>query len=261
MKTANSPLSIVTYNLNGIRSAFSKGLLDWIIATDADVYCFQELKATADQIDQAAIEQAGYHCYWYPAQKKGYSGVGIIAKIKPDKVVYGSGILQSDVEGRTIRIDFGDLSIMSIYAPSGTSGDERQAYKMEWLASFKAYIQKLKTERSQLILVGDFNICHQAIDIHNPVSNAKSSGFLPEERAWMQSFFEDGFIDAFRHLHPIDQQYTWWSFRFNARSKNLGWRIDYQLVSETLASSLERCIILPQAMHSDHCPVLATYKI
>jgi len=245
---------ILTYNVNGIRSALSKGWLDWIGNIKPDIICLQEIKAQSEQLNLPDIENAGYHHYWYSAAKKGYSGVAILSKTKPDKVEYGCGF--NDEEGRIIRADFGNVSVISVYMPSGTSGEERQAFKMQWLAKFQAYIDKLKITRPNLIISGDYNICHKAIDIHNPVSNANSSGFLPEEREWLDNFMKSGFIDSFRHFNKDPHQYTWWSFRANSRAKNLGWRIDYHLVSQPLGNALKRVVILPEAKHSDHCPVL-----
>lgn len=245
---------IVTYNLNGIRSALNKGWLDWVKAVDADIICVQETKAQPEQLNLDDFTLAGYHNYWFSAQKKGYSGVAIFSKTKPDNVVYGCGF--NDDEGRLIRADYGKVSVISVYIPSGTSGDERQAFKMVWLAKFQDYIDKLKKDRPNLIISGDYNICHKAIDIHNPVSNANSSGFLPEEREWIDSFMKSGFIDSLRHFNPEPHQYTWWSFRANARANNKGWRIDYHLASKPLEKNLKNAIILPQAKHSDHCPVV-----
>ena len=249
-------MRIVTYNVNGIRAAMGKGLIDWIKQTDPDVLCLQEVKATPEQVGVFELEELGYHHYWYPAQKKGYSGVAIFTKIKPKNVVYGCGIAEYDFEGRVIRADFDDFSVMSVYHPSGSSGDERQAFKMKWLNDYTNYINEVKKTQPDLILSGDFNICHKAIDIHNPKSNANTSGFLPEEREWMEQFINTGFIDTFRHFNQEPHQYSWWSYRAGSRDKNLGWRIDYNLASESLASRLKRSIILPEAKHSDHCPVL-----
>ncbi len=249
-------MRIVTYNVNGIRAAMGKGLIDWIKQTDPDVLCLQEVKATPEKVGVFELEELGYHHYWYPAQKKGYSGVAIFTKIKPKNVVYGCGIAEYDFEGRVIRADFDDFSVMSVYHPSGSSGDERQAFKMKWLSDYTNYINEVKKTQPDLILSGDFNICHKAIDIHNPKSNANTSGFLPEEREWMEQFINTGFIDTFRHFNQEPHQYSWWSYRAGSRDKNLGWRIDYNLASESLASRLKRSIILPEAKHSDHCPVL-----
>jgi len=247
---------IITYNVNGIRAALNKGLTEWLKSVAPDIVCFQEIKADYESIPIFDFEEAGYHHYWYPAQKKGYSGVGILSKTKPDKVVKGMGIEIYDYEGRFIRADYGDTSVISVYHPSGTSGDERQDFKMKWLDDFLDYINELKKDREKLIICGDYNICHKPIDIHDPVRNAHSSGFLPEEREWVTKFINTGFIDSFRHFNKEPHQYTWWSYRANARSKNLGWRIDYNMVTENLEDKLLRSVILSGAMHSDHCPVL-----
>lgn len=249
-------MKIITYNVNGIRSALSKGFLDWLKASNPDVLCLQELKAEPSQFNVSDFEQLGYKHYWYPAQKKGYSGVAILTKEKPLHVEYGCGIKAYDDEGRIIRADYGSFSVMSVYHPSGSSGEERQAFKMKWLDDFDAYIKQLKKTHSKLILSGDYNICHREIDIHNPKSNANSSGFLPEERDWIDKFIKSGFIDSFRHLNKEPHNYSWWSFRANARAKNLGWRIDYNMVSDTMESNIKRAAILTEAKHSDHCPVL-----
>lgn len=250
-------MKIISYNVNGIRSAISKDWLAWLQATDADIVCLQEIKATPDQVsDLFLIEQLGYHHYWYPAEKKGYSGTAIFSKKQPLHVEYGCGIEVYDREGRVIRADFEEVSIMCTYFPSGSSGDERQAFKIKFLADFNQYIATLKTQFPKLVICGDYNICHRAIDIHNPKSNANSSGFLPEEREWMESFINAGFIDSFRHFNQDPHHYTWWSYRAGARGKNLGWRIDYHLVSKELEANLKRAAILPEAKHSDHCPIL-----
>ncbi|MGZ3865258.1 MAG: exodeoxyribonuclease III [Bacteroidia bacterium] len=247
---------VITYNVNGIRAAVSKGFLDWLKATDPDVICLQEIKANPEQIGVMDFEMMGYNHYWYPAQKKGYSGVAILSKQRPDKIVYGCGIKEYDDEGRVIRADFGDVSVLSIYHPSGSSGEERQAFKMKWLDDFLDYANDLRKERPKLILCGDYNICHKAIDIHNPKSNANTSGFLPEEREWFDKFVGNGYVDSFREFNSEPHQYSWWSYRANSRAKNLGWRIDYNMVTENLKSNLKRSVILPNAMHSDHCPVM-----
>lgn len=247
---------IVSYNVNGIRSAVSKGLIEWLKKTDADIVCLQEIKAMPEQLDKKVHDQLHDFTYWYPAQKKGYSGVAIFSKKKPNHVEYGCGIKKYDDEGRCIRADFGDVSVISVYFPSGTTGDVRQNFKFEFLEDFQNYIDKLKKKRPNLIICGDINICHKPIDIHNPISNANSSGFLPEEREWLDKFFKSGFIDTFRHFNKEPHNYTWWSYRANSRAKNLGWRIDYHITSASLEKQLKRSIILPEAKHSDHCPSL-----
>jgi len=247
---------IITYNVNGIRAAVRKGLPEWIQVAQPDVLCIQETKAQPDQIPVFDFELLGYKTYAHSAIKKGYSGVAILTKKEPDHVQAGLGIKKYDSEGRFIRADFGDISIVSVYHPSGSSGDERQAFKMEWLYDFQNYISELRKERPNLIVSGDYNICHKPIDIHDPVRNASVSGFLPEEREWMSGFLETGFTDSFRYLNPDPHQYSWWSYRANARANNKGWRIDYNMVTNGLANKIGRVAILSQAMHSDHCPVL-----
>lgn len=249
-------MKIITYNVNGIRAAMNKGLVEWLKGANPDVLCLQEIKATPDQVDVSQFEALGYHLYWYPAQKKGYSGVAIFTKLKPLHVEYGCGIEAYDFEGRMIRVDFENCSVLCAYHPSGSSGDERQAFKMKWLEDFQNYINQLKSNIPHLVLVGDYNICHKPIDIHNPKSNAQTSGFLPEERDWFEQFVQSGFIDSFRYFNQDPHHYSWWSYRAGARSKNLGWRIDYNLVSNHLETHLKRSVILADAMHSDHCPVL-----
>ncbi len=252
---------IISYNLNGIRSAMSKGFIEWLKSSNPDIVCLQETKAQPEQIDISLFKELGYSVYFHSAQKKGYSGVGILTKINPDNITIGCGIKKYDDEGRVIRADYGDISVMSVYMPSGSSGEERQAFKMEWLEDFQNYIDTLKKTKKNLIICGDYNICHKSIDIHNPIGNAKSSGFLPEERAWIDGFINSGFIDSFRHFNQDPHQYSWWSYRANSREKNLGWRIDYNLVSETLKEKLRRAVILAEAKHSDHCPILLELDI
>lgn len=247
--------NIISYNVNGIRAAISKGLLDWLRIVNPDIVCFQELKAQTEQIPVLDFEALGYHTFWFPAQKKGYSGVALLTKTQPDNVAFGMNIPKYDFEGRMIRADYGDISVISVYHPSGSSGDERQAFKMIWLEDFLSYVNELKKTRPNLIICGDYNICHKPIDIHDPIRNATSSGFLPEEREWLSRFIDSGFVDSFRHFNQEPHNYTWWSFRANARSKNLGWRIDYEMVSKPIEPLMRRALILPQAKHSDHCPV------
>ncbi len=249
-------MKILSYNVNGIRSAIQKGIVSWLVSADADIVCLQEVKASLDQIDKSVFEELGYHVYWMPAEKKGYSGVAILSRRKPDRVEYGCGISKYDVEGRVLRIDFHDLSVMSAYFPSGSSGEDRQAFKMEWLGDFMKYTQDLKRTNPNLIISGDYNICHHPIDIHNPVSNKNSPGFLPEEREWLTQFINIGLIDTFRLFNRMPHHYTWWSYRAGARRKNLGWRIDYHMASLSLQKRLKRAVILSHAVHSDHCPIL-----
>lgn len=246
---------IITYNVNGIRSAIQKGFFEWLDEANPDIVCLQEVKAHPDQIPLLDLESRGYQHYWFPAVKKGYSGVALLSKQKPDKIVYGCGIKKYDDEGRIIRADFGDFSVLSTYHPSGSSGDDRQAFKMIWLEDYLQFLASIKKERPFIIASGDYNICHKAIDIHNPKSNAKTSGFLPEEREWFDRLINAGFVDTFRTFNTEPHQYSWWSYRANARVKNLGWRIDYHIASQNLANKLISSKILPEAVHSDHCPV------
>jgi len=221
-----------------------------------DVICLQEIKASEDQVPVSDFEKAGYpYQYYYPATKKGYSGVAVLSKIKPNNVVFGTGIAHMDFEGRNLRLDFDGISVMSLYLPSGTNID-RLDHKFMFMDDFQNYIDKLKKEIPNLVICGDYNICHQAIDIHDPIRNAKVSGFLPEERAWLDTFMKNGFIDSFRFFNKQPDQYSWWSYRAGSRGNNKGWRIDYCLVSEPLKDRLKRALILPEAKHSDHCPVL-----
>lgn len=249
-------MNIISYNVNGIRAAAKKGFVEWLVESGADVVCIQETKAQTDQIPVLELKYAGYDYYGLSAQKKGYSGVAILSKTKPDNVVYGMGIEKYDNEGRFIRADYGDLSIVSVYHPSGTSGEERQAFKMQWLEDFQEYVHRLQKERPMLVLCGDYNICHRPIDIHDPVRNANSSGFLPEERQWIDGFIKSGFTDSFRHVNGDKKDsYSWWSYRANARANNKGWRIDYCMVSDNIKNRISDADIIPSAMHSDHCPI------
>jgi exodeoxyribonuclease III len=255
-KQIMATLKIFSYNVNGIRSAMTKGLLDWLVAEQPDIVGFQELKANAEDIDTAAFEAIGYQCTWFSAQKKGYSGVGIISKIAPTKIEKGNGQEQGDFEGRTLQFWINDLLIINTYFPSGSSGDDRQAYKMQFLAEYEQWLKGILKKNKKVIVMGDYNICHRAIDIHDPVGNKNSSGFLPEEREWMDSFFALGMTDSFRMHHPEEKhQYSWWSFRANARNNNKGWRIDYISASETVAKNISSSFIMPEAKHSDHCPI------
>lgn len=249
-------MKIVSYNVNGIRAALKKGFLEWLVATDPDVICLQEIKAQEDQLDLSVFEAAGYpYNYWFSAQKKGYSGVAILSKTEPKNIVFGTGIESMDYEGRNIRADFAGVSVMSLYLPSGTN-IQRLEHKFEYMELFQSYINALKKELPNLVICGDYNICHEAVDIHDPVRNKNVSGFLPEERAWMSSFLNSGFVDAFRELNKAPHQYSWWSYRANARANNKGWRLDYTLVSNPLKENIKRAVILSEAVHSDHCPVL-----
>ncbi len=249
-------MRIISYNVNGIRAAIRKGFLDWLSQANPDIICLQEIKASPDQFDLAPFEEAGYkYHYWYPATKKGYSGVAVLSKYEPLKVTYGTGIEYMDFEGRNLRLDFESFSVMSLYLPSGTN-IQRLDHKFQFMADFQKYIDELKQVIPNLIICGDYNICHEAIDIHDPVRLKNTSGFLPVEREWLDGFMKSGFIDSFRHFNKESDQYSWWSYRAGARTNNKGWRIDYHLVAEPLRERLKRAVILPEAYHSDHCPVL-----
>jgi exodeoxyribonuclease-3 len=249
-------MKIISYNVNGIRAAINKGFIAWLKAANPDVICIQETKAHKEQLDLTLFEEAGYPFhYWFSAQKKGYSSVAILSKVEPNHIEYGTGIETMDFEGRNLRIDFDDLSVMSLYLPSGTN-DDRLDFKLNYMAEFQEYVDGLTKNIQNIVICGDYNICHTEIDIHNPKQNQNTSGFLPVEREWLGNFIESGFIDSFRHLNKEPHNYSWWSYRANARNNNKGWRIDYNMVSEPLKDRIKRAYILPEAKHSDHCPIV-----
>lgn len=255
-------MRIISYNVNGIRAAIKKGFLEWLSSNPADVICLQEIKATAEDVDTKLFEKAGYSHYWFSAQKKGYSGVAVLTKIKPNAVKTGTGHHLSDSEGRVIELQFGDIKIINAYFPSGTSGDERQSYKYQWLDEIMDYLKKEKKKNPKIILCGDYNIAHNEIDIHDPKGNKNSSGFLPGEREWFTRFFDAGWIDSFRVFHPEPHRYSWWSQRFpSVRLNNKGWRIDYINVTTPLQKQLINADIFPDVKHSDHCPVYLDIEI
>lgn len=251
-----SSLRIVSYNVNGIRAAMNKGLIEWLKTDPADIICVQETKAHKDNVAHALFTELGFHDYWFSAKKKGYSGVAVFSKIKADHVVHGTGHGMSDDEGRVIQLDFGDLRLINAYFPSGSSGDERQGYKYQWLEEFHAYLEELKKTHPRLVLCGDYNIAHKEIDIHDPKGNKNSSGFLPDERAWMDKLINSGWVDSFRHFHSDPHRYTWWTQRFpSVRLQNKGWRLDYINVTEPLRERLLDAEIHPDVKQSDHCPI------
>jgi exodeoxyribonuclease-3 len=248
-------MKIISYNLNGLRSAVSKGLLDWVATEQPDVLCVQEIKAGNTPLDVSGFEALGYRAYLYPAQKPGYSGVATFSKTAPTNVAYGCGESCYDDEGRVLRLDFGDVSVLNTYMPSGTSSPERQAFKIEWLHFFRKYIADLRLQGHQLLIGGDFNCCQTAIDLHNPKANQNSPGYTPEERQWFADFLADGFVDTFRHHHgDAPGHYSWWSYRAGSRKRNVGWRLDHWLADSTLQPRLAGAGLLPDVVHSDHCP-------
>jgi exodeoxyribonuclease-3 len=250
-------MRIISYNVNGLRAALSKGFADWLKTDPADIICLQETKAREEDVDLSSIESMGYHVSWFSAQKKGYSGVAIFSKVKPEKQIAGSEMPLSDAEGRVISAEFKNITVVNAYFPSGTSGDERQQYKYVWLNEFEGYIAQLRKQRKKIVVAGDYNIAHREIDIHDPKGNKTSSGFLPEERAWMDKWLQNGMVDSFRELYPQQTgAYSWWSMRFpSVRLQNKGWRIDYICVSDNLKKTIGEASIYPDVKHSDHCPV------
>lgn len=253
-------MKVVSYNVNGIRAAMNKGLIDWLVKEDPDVICLQEIKALEEQINISEFESIGFkYNYWFSAQKKGYSGVAILSKHEPIRVEYGTGISYMDFEGRNLRLDFEEFSVMSLYLPSGTNLD-RLEFKLNYMDDFLAYIKELNSKIKNLIIAGDYNICHKAIDIHDPIRNKNVSGFLPVEREWLQKFIDSGFVDSFREFNSDPHQYSWWTYRANARANNKGWRIDYIMVSSDLKSKLNDAAILNDIVHSDHCPITISLK-
>ena len=248
-------MKIISYNVNGIRAALKKGFIEWLEQASPDVICTQETKAHKEQLDLTLFENAGYPFhYWFSAQKKGYSSVAILSRIKPNHIEYGTGIESMDFEGRNLRIDFDDFSILSLYLPSGTN-DARLGFKLNYMAEFQEYVNNLKKEIPNLVICGDYNICHTEIDIHNPKQNKNTSGFLPVEREWLGKFIDSGFIDSFRFLNKEPHNYSWWSYRFTARERNIGWRIDYFVISGESMSKVKKSWIMKDVMGSDHCPV------
>ena len=251
---------VISLNANGIRAAARKGFFDWLGQQNADVICIQETKAQVGQLGDACFSPAGYHCYYEDAQKKGYSGVAIYSRQKPSRVVRGYGDAEFDAEGRYLEAQFNGLSVVSVYLPSGSSSEERQLAKFRCLDTFTKHLQKLRRRRSEVIICGDWNIAHREIDLKNWRANQKNSGFTPEERAWMdQVFGEFRWVDAYRVVQPTKEQYTWWSSRGRAWDNNVGWRIDYQVVSEGLREHVLAADVYKQERFSDHAPLTMDY--
>ncbi|MFQ5481737.1 MAG: exodeoxyribonuclease III [Nitrospinaceae bacterium] len=252
---------LYSWNVNGIRSVVGKGFLDWLRETAPDVVCLQEIKAHPEQVPAAANAPEGYHAAWNSAQRKGYSGVATFSRKKPKAVHCGMGIERFDVEGRILRHEFPQFDLLNVYFPNGTSGGERLQYKMEFYDAFLDHCESLRAQGKKLVIAGDVNTAHRPIDLKNPKQNEKNSGFLPEERAWVDKFIAHGYVDTFRLLHPdAPEQYSWWTFRANARERNIGWRIDYFFVTEDLVPKVREAFIAPQVMGSDHCPVGLTLR-
>ena len=251
---------IVSLNANGIRAAARKGFFDWLAAQDADVVCIQETKAQIHQLTDACFDPAGYHSYYEDAEKKGYSGVAIYSRHKPKRVVRGYGDPEFDNEGRYLEAQFDGLNVVSVYLPSGSSSEERQQAKFRCMESFTEHLKKLRRRRAEYILCGDWNIAHKEIDLKNWRSNQKNSGFLPEERAWLDAVFgKHRYVDAFRAVNAEPDQYTWWSNRGRAWEKNVGWRIDYQVVTPGLKDRILGTSIYKADRFSDHAPLIMDY--
>lgn len=253
-------MRIISVNLNGIRAAERKGFFKWMLKQDADVVCLQETKAQEDQLPPEVYHPPGYHTYFHDAVKKGYSGVGLYCRKKPDRVIKGLGWPDFDAEGRFIEADFGDLSVISLYLPSGSSGDIRQTAKFDFMARFTPVLEAMRRKKREYIICGDWNIVHKEIDIKNFKSNQKNSGCLPEERAWLDQLFGPmGFVDAFRVVDSRPEQYTWWSNRGQAWDKNVGWRIDYQVITPGLKDKVKAAAIYKDERFSDHAPLIIDY--
>lgn len=255
-------MKIITLNTNGIRAACRKGFLGWMQRQNADVVCLQETKAQVHQLDKQTLAPAGYHAYFNDAEKKGYSGVALYSRKKPDRIIDKLGWSVADEEGRYLQVNFGKLSIVSIYLPSGSSGDERQAIKFDFMDRLMPVLKKMCKQDRQYILCGDWNIAHKEIDLKNWRGNRKNSGFLPEERAWLDELFNQvGMVDAFRTINQEENQFTWWSNRGQAWSKNVGWRIDYQIISPGLKTKVVGADIYKKKRFSDHAPLIMEYSI
>ncbi len=254
-------MRIISINLNGIRSAANKGFYEWLAEQDADIICLQELKAQAADMTEQMLAPQGYHGYFHYAEKKGYSGVGIYCCTKPQSVTAGLGIAEFDTEGRYLQADFADFSVVSLYLPSGSSGEDRQTVKFKFLDAFMPRLHELKASGREVIVCGDWNIAHREIDLKNWRGNKKNSGFLPEERAWLTKLFDEvGFVDVFRRLHPELEAYTWWSNRGQAWAKDVGWRIDYQIATPSIAQRAKAAGIYKAQRFSDHAPLLIDYQ-
>lgn len=255
-------MKVMTLNCNGIRSAAKKGFFEWLQTQDVDIVCLQETKAQIGQLEDPQYFPEGFHCYYFDALKKGYSGTAIFSRKKPDRVTPGLGFPLADEEGRYIQADFGPLSVASLYLPSGSSGEERQSCKFAFLEDFMKHMRALREDKRHYIICGDWNICHKEIDLKNWKSNQKNSGFLPEERRWLDTLYDEtGWVDAFRLVNKQAEQYSWWSARGQARAKNVGWRLDYHVISPELVDMVEAAQIYTGQQFSDHAPVIMQFRM
>lgn len=253
-------MEIVTFNVNGLRAILKKGFMEWFKDKSPDILCLQEIKSSKDQLKGEIVEPEGYHAHWNSAQKPGYSGVVTLSKEEPLDVQFGMGIERFDTEGRLIRTKYPDFTLLNVYFPNGKMSDDRLKFKLDYYDTFLQFIEVLRKQGEELIITGDFNTAHKEIDLANPKENEKYSGFLPIEREWMDNFESCGYIDSFRYFHPEGEQYTWWTYRFKARERNIGWRIDYFFVTEGLIDKVEDSIILKDVYGSDHAPILLRLK-
>lgn len=255
-------IKVISANVNGIRAAGRKGFFDWLSDQHADFICVQETKAQMEHLLDEFYRPQGYHCYFHDAEKKGYSGVGIFCRNEPDRITYGLGWEDADNEGRYVQVDYKGLSVVSIYMPSGSSGDHRQTVKYNFMDKYLEVLKKQRRQRREFIICGDWNIVHKEIDIKNWKSNQKSSGCLPQERAWLDTVFDKvGFVDGFREANQEPHQYTWWSNRGRARENNVGWRIDYQVITPGLKDKVRSASVYKDQWFSDHAPLIMTYDI
>ncbi|PIS27978.1 MAG: exodeoxyribonuclease III [Candidatus Marinimicrobia bacterium CG08_land_8_20_14_0_20_45_22] len=248
-------MKIVSWNVNGIRSVLKKGLLDWLRSEDPDIFCVQETKASEEVLPPELISIGGYHSYFSSAERKGYSGVALYSKVEPLSITRGFGNVKFDTEGRIIVAEYEKFTLFDIYFPNGQASEERLRFKFEFFDEFLSVVEKMVANKRNVVICGDFNIAHKEIDIAHPKENETISGFLPEERAWLDRFVERGYVDTFRRFDSSPQKYTWWSPIFRARDRNVGWRIDYFFVNAAFINQVKSAFILPDVMGSDHCPV------
>ncbi|MBI5681280.1 MAG: exodeoxyribonuclease III [Methanobacterium sp.] len=248
-------IKIISWNVNGIRAIHKKGFVKWLLDENPDILCIQETKASQDQLPRALKHVDGYHSYFLAAERKGYSGVAIYTKIKPEKIEYGFGVPEFDREGRTLVADYGDFILLNIYFPNGKMSDERLKYKLEFYDTLLDYANNLKENGKNVVICGDLNTAHKEIDLARPKENEKISGFLPVERAWIDKFLSNGYSDTFRMFNTESENYTWWSYRTRARERNVGWRLDYFFVNNEFKDKIKSAYILNEVMGSDHCPV------